>query len=76
MADLAQVKQLLLEALPGADVDIADLGGGDHLSVKVAAPQFAGKTLIDQHQMIYAPLKHLMADQTIHALQIKTTAKG
>ncbi|MFN7973108.1 MAG: BolA/IbaG family iron-sulfur metabolism protein [Acidobacteriota bacterium] len=76
MANLTEVKGLIEAALPGATVIVNDLtGGGDHLSVNVAAPQFAGKGLIDQHQMIYAALKHKMApvSQEIHALQIKTS---
>ena len=50
-------------------------GGGDHLAVAVAAPQFAGKSLVDQHQMIYAALKEKMlpVSREIHALQIKTS---
>jgi acid stress-induced BolA-like protein IbaG/YrbA len=42
MADLAEVKSLLEQALPGAAVTVTDMGGGDHLAVAVAAPQFAG----------------------------------
>ena len=58
MADLAEVQALLERALPGARVTVSDLtGGGDHLAVVVVAPQFAGKGLVDQHQMIYAALK-------------------
>jgi stress-induced morphogen len=76
VANLAEVKFLIEQALPGSQVTVNDLtGGGDHLAVAVIAPQFAGKGLIDQHQMIYAALKHKMApvSQEIHALQIKTS---
>jgi stress-induced morphogen len=77
MAILAEVKSLIEKALPGSEVTVTDLtGGGDHLSVVVVAPQFAGKGLIDQHQLIHAALKHKMppVSQEIHALQIKTSA--
>jgi stress-induced morphogen len=79
MANLAEVKCLIEQALPGSDVTVTDLtGGGDHLAVVVAAPQFAGKGLMDQHQMIHAALKHKMApvSREIHALQIKTSVTG
>lgn len=79
MADLAEVKSLIEQALPGAQVAVSDLtGGGDHLAVVVAAPQFEGKGLVDQHQMIYAALKHKMTpvSREIHALQIKTSVLG
>jgi len=76
MANLAEVKSLIERALPGAAVTVTDLtGGGDHLAVVVAAPQFAGKGLVDQHQMVYAALKDKMlpVSREIHALQIKTS---
>ena len=76
MADLAEIKSLIEQALPGSQVAVTDLtGGGDHLAVVVAAPQFAGIGLVDQHQLIYAALKHKMtpASREIHALQIKTS---
>ena len=75
MADLAEVKRLIEDALPGSRVSVTDLtGGGDHLAVVVAASQFAGRGLIDQHKMIHAALRHKMAPVSgeIHALQIKT----
>ena len=75
MADLAEVKRLIEDSLPGSRVTVTDLtGGGDHLAVDVTAPQFKGRGLIDQHRMIHAALKHKMAPVSgeIHALQIKT----
>ena len=75
MADLAEVRRLLEAALPGSRVLVTDMtGGGDHLSVTVTAPQFAGYALIDQHKMIHAALREKMApvSDEIHALQIKT----
>jgi stress-induced morphogen len=75
MADLAEVKRLIEEALPGSKVSVTDLtGGGDHLAVVVAASQFASLRLIDQHRMIHAALKHKLApvSNEIHALQIQT----
>jgi stress-induced morphogen len=75
MADLVEIKRLVEDALPGSRVEVSDLtGGGDHLSLVVTASQFVGVGLIDQHRMIHAALKHLMAPESgeIHALQIKT----
>jgi len=79
MATLAEVKAAIEQALPGSEVTVTDLtGGGDHLAVVVAAPQFAGKGLLDQHRMIHAALKDKMAPASneIHALQIKTSVRG
>jgi len=75
MADLAEVKRLVEAALPGSHVGVTDLtGGGDHLAIVVAARQFEGVGLIDQHRMIHAALVHKMppVSDEIHALQIKT----
>ena len=33
---------MIEEALPGAEVEVLDEGGGDHLRAIVAAPQFDG----------------------------------
>jgi stress-induced morphogen len=79
MASLEEVKSLIEKALPGSEVTVTDLtGGGDHLAVVVAAPQFAGKPLIDQHRLVHSALKHKLppAGREIHALQIKTTVRA
>ena len=55
LADLAEVKRLIAEALPGAEVEMLDEGGGDHLRAVVTAPQFEGLTRIDQHRLVKAP---------------------
>ena len=72
MADLEEIERLIRQALPGAEVEMVDEGGGDHLRANVAAPQFAGRSRIDQHRMVRAPVQHLMDDGTIHALSIST----
>lgn len=72
MADLDEIRSLIEDALPGARVEVIDEGGGDHLRAIVAAPQFAGRSRIDQHRMVRAPVQHLMDDGSIHALSIAT----
>ena len=73
MADLAEVKRMIEAALPGAEVEVVDeTGGGDHLHATVRAPQFAGRTRIDQHRLVRAAVQPRMDDGSIHALSIKT----
>jgi len=72
VADLADIEGLIAGALPGAEVEVLDEGGGDHLRAIVAAPQFAGRSRIDQHRMVRAPVQHLMDDGSIHALSVST----
>ena len=70
-----KIRAMLLAALPGADVDVNDLTGTrDHYEATVVAPQFAGKSLIEQHQMVYRALGESMKSD-IHALALKTRAK-
>jgi stress-induced morphogen len=76
MADLAEVRKLISEALPGAEVEVIDEAGGDHLRAVVSAPQFEGLSRIDQHRLVKAPVQHLMDDGTIHALSVTTSTPG
>ena len=64
------------EKLASADIKTKDLtGGGDHWQVTVRAEEFKGKTLIQQHQMIYQALGELMHHE-IHALSLDTAEKS
>lgn len=70
-----EVESLIAAALPGSKVSVTDTTGtGDHFQATVTAEQFRGKTLVEQHQMVYAPLRDLMAKNIIHALSLKTSA--
>ncbi len=70
-----EVESLIAAALPGSKVTVTDTTGtGDHFQATVMAEQFRGKTLVEQHQMVYAPLRDLMAKNIIHALSLKTSA--
>jgi stress-induced morphogen len=73
VADLAEIERLIADALPGAEVEVVDeTGGGDHLRATVRAPQFEGKSRIDQHRMVRAAVQPKMDDGSIHALSIAT----
>ncbi|TMB44927.1 MAG: BolA/IbaG family iron-sulfur metabolism protein [Deltaproteobacteria bacterium] len=66
------IRRRIETALPGARVEVADTtGAGDHFEVQVAAPGFAGKGLVEQHQLVYGALGTLM--QEIHALSLRTS---
>ena len=75
-ADLAELKSMLEEALPGAEVQVIDEGGGDHLRAVVTASQFEGLSRIDQHRMVRAAVKPRFDDGSIHALSIQTSVPG
>jgi len=72
MMDPAKLRSLLLAALPGAQVEIEDLTGtSDHFKATVVAPQFAGKSRIDRHRMVYDALGSAVGGD-IHALALTT----
>jgi stress-induced morphogen len=67
-----RIRTILLAALPGAEIDVKDLTGTqDHFEATVTAPQFAGKSRIEQHQMVYRALGDSMKAD-IHALALTT----
>ena len=72
MADLAELREMIEAALPGADVTIVDQGGGDHLHATVIAPQFSGLSRIEQHRLVYGAVQERFDDGAIHALALKT----
>ena len=75
-ADLAELKSMIETALPGAEVEVLDEGGGDHLRAIVTAPQFEGLTRIDQHRLVKNAVRERFEDGTIHALSVTTSAPG
>ena len=69
------VYDLLTAAFPGAEITVQDTTGTrDHFSVAVLWDGFKGKRLIEQHQMVNRVLQAPLADERIHALQLKTAA--
>ena len=66
------IEAAILAALPGATVELRDLAGDDdHWAATVTAPQFAGKSRVQQHKMVYAALGGKMGGE-LHALQVTT----
>jgi stress-induced morphogen len=75
MITTEQIKQKIQSSIKGADVVVEDLRGDQkHYGVDVIASEFEGKTIIQQHQMIYDALGLEMKEK-IHALRIKTSSK-
>ena len=70
--DLKEIESLIKEALPDAKIEIQDLAGdGNHYSATVISSQFAGKSKIQQHKMVYNSLKGKMGNE-LHALALNT----
>ena len=73
MITAKEVTLLIKQSLPDAQIDVIDLGGGDHLVVNVVSAKFAGLSLVQQHQLVYGALKNELKTETIHALALKTS---
>jgi stress-induced morphogen len=64
----------LMETFPDAKIKAMDMtGGGDHWQVVIESTQFAGKSLVEQHQLVYKALGEWMKKE-IHALALTTKA--
>ena len=71
--DLGEIERMIKQALPDATVTIEDLrGDGDHYAAHVVSSAFAGKSRVQQHQMVYQALQGRMGNE-LHALALQTT---
>lgn len=68
-----EIEQLILEAMPDAEIEIKDLrGDGDHYQVHVESRAFTGLPRVRQHQMVYAALQGRVGG-VLHALALTTS---
>ena len=71
--DAREIEALIKQALPDAQVTIEDLrGDGDHYAAYVVSSAFAGKTRVQQHQLVYQALRGRMGNE-LHALALQTS---
>jgi stress-induced morphogen len=69
-----EIEKLIVASIPDAKVEIRDLAGdGDHYAATVISREFAGKSKLQQHQLVYKALGGHMGG-TLHALQLQTFA--
>ncbi len=67
-----EVQQMILAGIPNSRVEVKDMTGtGDHFDIVVVSNAFQGKTMLEQHQMVFSLLRDEM-DRRIHAVQLKT----
>jgi acid stress-induced BolA-like protein IbaG/YrbA len=73
MVTAEQVVSMIQAEIADADVQVNDLtGGGDHFEVTVVSTQFEGRSLVQQHQLVYKAVQSAMSSEAIHALALKT----
>ena len=67
-----EIEQLIKAKFPDAIIEITDLAGdGDHYAANVVTTAFAGKSRVQQHQMVYDALGGRMGG-VLHALALTT----
>jgi acid stress-induced BolA-like protein IbaG/YrbA len=71
MTRAEDIQQLIESGLPGAQVRVQG-DDGQHFEAVVVSEQFAGKSLVQQHQLVYRALGANMRDAVIHALSLQT----
>ncbi len=69
---IEEIKSLIKESLPDAEIIIKDLSGDEnHYSATIKSKVFTGKSKIEQHKLVYKALKGKMGNE-LHALQLNT----
>ena len=68
------VKKMIETGLPGAQVEV-NSDDNTHFEAIVVCEDFAGKTMVKQHQMVFATLGNSIQSNEIHALSLKTYTK-
>lgn len=60
-------------AIPDAEIEVVDTTGtNDHFEARVVSAAFEGLPMVRAHQLVYAPLKDVLATGELHALALKT----
>lgn len=65
------IEHLIEQRLPGARAMVRG-DDGVHFEAVVVSADFVGKSLVQQHRLVYAALGRRMEREEIHALSIKT----
>ena len=65
-----QVRNYIAQGLPCEYVEVRG-EDGQHFEAVVVSPEFAGKNMVQQHQLVYRALGDRMR-QEIHALSLRT----
>lgn len=68
------IEKLILDGIPDAKIELVDLvGDKDHWSATITSAEFAGKSKVQQHQIVYRALGACLGGP-LHALQLTTQA--
>jgi len=71
MTRAEDIQRLIEAGMPGAQVRVTG-DDGQHFEAEVVSAEFSGKSLVQQHQLVYRALGDHMRDAVIHALSLRT----
>ncbi len=71
MPTAAEVKARIESGIPGSEADVTS-DDNVHFNARVAAAEFAGLSLVEQHRLVYAIFDEGELGGSIHALALTT----
>ncbi|MCC5814239.1 MAG: BolA/IbaG family iron-sulfur metabolism protein [Leptospira sp.] len=72
---IQEIKEKIESGLPGASVEIQDpYNDGVHIKAIVVYSGFEGKSMIQQHRLVYDTLREELKEE-VHALGLETRSK-
>jgi acid stress-induced BolA-like protein IbaG/YrbA len=74
---LAQLRQRIADAIPGAEIAVR--GSGGHFEIDVVSEAFEGLNTLKKQRLVYSAIKELMAgdDAPVHAVdRMRLTTPG
>ena len=71
--DPQQIKTLIEQGLEGASASVT--GDGRHFEAIIVCDAFDGKSMVEQHQMVFQALGDYM-EEAIHALSMRTLTRA
>ena len=72
MMPINEVRGKIESAFPGDRIDlVSPMGDDNHFQLVIVSERFGGKSMVQQHQMVYRALGDAMRED-IHALALKT----
>ncbi len=66
---IEEIRRLIMAGVPDSEVEVD--GDGTHFTAIIVSDVFAGKNMVQQHQVVYKALGDKMGTD-IHALSIQT----
>lgn len=69
-----ELAALLRSTFPEAQIAVSMNGG--HVDIAIESAEFEGLRPVARQQKVYAPLSGLIADGTLHAVNIKANTPG